>query len=143
MEIPSSPASASLPHSSRSRLSSPASISLRRSWVTSPWRICSARPWRSCCSSLNPKSMWCSCSPPRRLPRRERHAEAKDRDQIALDLVRAAPEGEDDQPAVRMLETGLEDRAGRVVLEVRALADDLHQQPERLEIELGAVHLRC
>src|SRR6266852_2891599 len=72
----------------------------------------------------------------------ERHAEAEDRDQIALNLVGAATEREDDQPAVRVLETGLEERARRVVLQVRALTEDLHQEPERLEVELGAVHLR-
>src|SRR5262249_62101147 len=112
----------------------PASISRRRSFVSSLSRICFARFCRSCCSSLKSKSISMaslaagrdtrpaaarsaacdvrpsSAAPPS--PRRERHAETEHRDEIALDLVGAAAEGEDDEPAVLVLEPGRELDAG-------------------------------
>src|SRR5260370_14882973 len=131
------PASACFAHYSRSTLSSPPSTSFSRSWLTSASKICVARPARSCCSSLNAKSI----RAPVPLTGGERHPETKHRDQVAWDLVRATPERQDDEAAVRVLEASLEHRAGRVFSQIRTLTEDLHQQPEGLDVKLGAEHL--
>src|SRR5262245_23724024 len=133
--IPSSPALASSAQVSRSKPSPPASTSLRCSCVSRSVRIWCARSRVACCSSVSAKSM---CSP---LALRHRHVEAEHRDQVALHLVHAAAERQDDQAAVVALEARLEDRIGRALLQVPGLADDLEHQPERLEVELGAEHL--
>ena len=64
------------------------------------------------CSSLNEKSI-CPLQSDRG------HAEAEDGDEVALDLVGAAAEGEDDQRAVELLEPRGEHRTRRAVLDVR------------------------
>jgi hypothetical protein len=71
-----------------------------------------------------------------------REAEPEQADQVALDLVRAAAEGQDQETAVEDLELAVEYRLGRAALQVSALAEDLHEQAEALEIPLGAEHLR-
>src|SRR5215207_10724211 len=133
--IPSSPAFASSDQVSRSKPSPPASSSLSRSCVMRSDRIWRARSRVASCSSLNEKSICPS------LALRHRHAEAEHRDQIALHLVHAAAEGQDDQAAVVPLEARLQHRVGRSLLEVSRLADHLEHEAERLEIELGAEHL--
>src|SRR5687768_11045401 len=106
--MPSTPASPSFAQSSRSKLSSPASTSLSRSCVSSPWRIFSTRPLRSSCSSLKEKSIALQSLS---LPGGQGHAKTEHCDQIALDLVGAAAEREDDQAAVRVLQSRLQDRS--------------------------------
>src|SRR4029450_7045803 len=135
--MPRMPASASFAHSSRSKFSSPPSTSFRRSCESSPSRIWGASPWRSSCSPEKEKPPVSSL-----LAGSQRHAEAEHRDEIALHLVHAAAEREDDEPAVHVLEARLQQRTGSGLLEVRALAQDLHEEPERLEVELGAEDLR-
>src|SRR5438552_2191125 len=133
--IPSRLAVASCAHVSRSNPSPPASTSFSRSWVTCPSSTCRAASRTASCSSVNPKSM---TGP---LSLRHRHAKAEDTDEVTLDLVGAATEGEDQQAAVEPLEPGLEHRLGRALLQVADLPDDLEHQPERLEVELGAENL--
>src|SRR5436190_22416043 len=105
--MPSRLALASSAHVRRSKRASPASTSLSRSCVTCPSRIWRARSRTASCSSLNEKSTVLS---PTSLSLRHRHAEPEHADEVALDLVRAAPEGEDDQAPVEPLEPRLEDR---------------------------------
>src|SRR5438552_4102415 len=133
--IPSRPALASSAHVSRSNPSPPASISLRCSWVSRSVRIWWARSRVASCSSVSAKSI---CSP---LALRHGHAEAEHGDQVALHLVHAAAERQDDQASVIPLEARLQHRVGRVLLEVPGLADHLEHQAERLEVELSAEHL--
>ncbi len=53
-----------------------------------------------------------------------RHAEAEDGDEVALDLVGAAAEGQDDDGAGVHLEPAGEDRSGRAPGEIAGLADE-------------------
>src|SRR5205807_8491770 len=101
--MPTSPALASSAHRSRSNHSGDASISLRRSWVTLSPRIWAASFWISCCSSEKEKSM--SLQAPG-------HLEAKDGDEVALHLVGAAAEGEDQRALVGALEAAAQQGLG-------------------------------
>src|SRR5437899_198146 len=70
-----------------------------------------------------------------------RHAEAGHRDDVALHLVGAAAEGEDERGAVHALDAPLEHRPRRAALHRARLAHQLEQQLIRLHVELAAVHL--
>src|SRR3989454_807867 len=72
---------------------------------------------------------------------RPRHAEAGHRDDVALHLVGAAAEGEDERGAVHALDAPLEHRPGRACLQRPRLAHHLEQQLIGLHVELAAVHL--
>src|ERR1700722_17050173 len=71
------------------------SSSRSRSWVDRSVKIRPARSRTASCSSLNEKSMGVPIS----LSERPGQTEAEDGDQVALDLVGPAPEGQDDQAA--------------------------------------------
>src|SRR5204862_2279976 len=71
---------------------------------------------------------------------RPRHAEAGHRDDVALHLVGAAAEGEDERGAVHALDASLEHRPRRAGLQRPRLAHHLEQQLIGLYVELAAVH---
>src|SRR5262245_62510488 len=74
------------------------------------------------------------------VPRDARHAEAEERDQITLDLVRAAAEREEQRPLVRALETAAQRRVAGAA-QHPGRAEHLEQEPIRLAEELGPEHL--
>src|SRR3954454_11472694 len=115
--IPTRPALASSPQRSRSNHSGDASTSLRRSWVTLSPRIWAARPWISCCSSLKEKSI--SQAP--------WHLEAEDGDEVALHLVGAAAEGEDQRALVGALEAAAQASFRRAALDGAGRTQHLEQ----------------
>src|SRR5690606_18930153 len=109
-----------------------------------------ARSLIACCSSSRPKSIVSSPQKCRArvdawlaVSRRVRstaesagQAETEHADQVTLDLVGAAAEGQDQEAAVVHLEATLEERARGLAVQVRTRSDDHHQQAERLEVEL-------
>ena len=62
---------------------------------------------------------------------RPRHAEAEDGDEVALDLVGTAAEGEDDHGAGVHLEPAGDHRRRGAAGQVAGLPDDLHQRAGR------------
>src|ERR1700722_5509870 len=135
--MPSSPAaanSAQILPSNRSPSGSDSS-SRSRSWVDRSVKIRPARSRTASCSSLNEKSMGVPTSSVGVLSERPGQTEAEDGNQVALDLVGPAPEGQDDQAAGVHLEATGQDRLGASPGEIAGLADHLHHQLERLHVE--------
>src|SRR5580704_5432333 len=137
--IPSSPAEASSAQSLRSNRSpsGSASRSRSRSWVDRSVKIRSDSSRTASCSSVKEKSMVLVPL----LSQRTGQAEAEDGDQVPLDLVGAAAEGQDDQAAGVRFEAAGEDGLGASPGEVAGLPHDLHHQFEGLHVEIGAEHL--
>src|SRR4051794_3614615 len=106
--MPVMPASASRCHNPRSKTDQPSlSSSLSRSWVAPSLRIWRARSRSDSWSSVSAKSMHptCSVSSERSVSSEgSGHAEAEDGDEVALHLVGAATEGEDQRAAVGPLD---------------------------------------
>src|SRR3954451_15595290 len=71
------------------------------------------------------------------------HLEAEDGDEIALDLVGAAAEGEDQRAAVGPLDPAGEHRPRRRPLQDSRRAEDLEKQPVALAVARGAVDLHA
>src|ERR1700722_6772467 len=111
-QMPSNPAEASSPHNLASKRSSVSSISRRRSGVARSVKMRDASSLTASCSSVKEKSTSSLF-----LAKRPRHAEAEDGDQIALDLVGPAAEGEDDEPSGVGLEPSVQDLLGRAPTE--------------------------
>src|SRR3954452_14480605 len=102
--MPVMPAAASLRHRSRSNTDQPClSSCCRWSWDAPSVRICRARSRSDLWSSVSEKSM-------SSLPERSGHFEAEDGDEVTLDLVGAAAEGEDQRAAVGALDATGENR---------------------------------
>src|ERR1700677_3499867 len=140
--MPRRPASASSRQSGRSNGPSGAaacSISLRRSWVTRSVKIRPASSRTASCSSLYEKSICRSLFSVRSAG--PGHAEAEDANEVALDLVGAAPEGQDDDGAGLHLEPAGKDRSGRAAREIAGLAHNFEQGTDGPQIELRAEYL--
>ena len=104
----------------RSNASPPASMRLQGARGSTGRRGSgAARSETACCSSVKEKSM-AGAVP--RLSVGPGQAEAEHGDQVALHLVGAAAEGEDDEAAVDALEAALSTRLGRVPAQVGGLA---------------------
>src|SRR5438105_29322 len=80
-------------------------------------------------------------APPSRSAPYAGHAEADPGDDLALDLVVAAAEGEDDGGAVAAFQFAVQHRTGRALLERARGAGDLHQPGVGVAPGLGAVDL--
>src|SRR5205807_6159812 len=69
------------------------------------------------------------------------HAQSEDRDDVALDLVGPASEGENERGTVLPLDATLKDRLGRVPFHRPCRAHHLEQQSVGLAEETGAEYL--
>src|SRR5262245_39239171 len=132
--VPRSRVRASASQASRSMPSPLASSRFRRSCVTWSPRTFRARSRSASCSGVRAKSI----VPP---SARARHPEAGHRDDVALDLVRAAPEGEDQGRPVHAFDTTLHDRVRRTGAQRARLAHHLEQQLVDLDVRLAAEDL--
>src|SRR4029079_11932986 len=115
-------ASASLAHSTLSKRSSSPSSSRCRSGVHTDSVMVRTRPPRSSAASVVVKSM----SNP--LPVHSRQAERDHADDVALNLVGAAAERQDQAGAVHPLDAAAQQGAGRVGAHSCGGAEHLHQQ---------------
>src|SRR5579859_444902 len=131
----STPACANAAYRSRSKCDGCRSSAFSRScviWSVTIWRVSAAS---SCCVSLRVKSIVASSASARGQPQ-PGHG-----DDVALHLVRAAAEGQDQRRAVHALHASVQQGGGGVHAHRAVRAEHLHEQPVGLRRELGAEHL--
>src|SRR4051794_29805518 len=133
--MPVMPAVASFCHSGRSNTDQLSFSSCWRcSCVAASTRISRARARNDFWSSVSEKSM-------SSLSQRSGHLEAEDGDEVSLDLVGAAAEGEDQRAAVGAFDPSGENRPRRRALEDAGRAEHLEEQAVALAIGRRAVDL--
>src|SRR3954449_12390536 len=133
--MPVMPAVASFCHSGRSNTDQLSFSSCWRcSCVAASTRISRARARNDFWSSVSEKSM-------SSLSQRSGHLEAEDGDEVSLDLVGAATEGEDQRAAIGPFDPAGQDRPGRGALEDAGGTEDFEQQAVALAVGRRAVDL--